>query len=167
MRIHNKNCLWRKRGISDVHATGPVGIATYYPYESISNEEIYSRSLKHGVLVCLLFAATALGLRAQTVQGVITGTVSDQSGAVVPNAVVMMTNEGTNISETRTTGSNGLYRCPLVPPGTYTVTVTASGFAKNVTKGVVVEASKAVPWDIVSAWLRMNTIIYIFLYGIT
>lgn len=79
----------------------------------------------------------------------------------------MMTNKGTNSSETRTKGSNGLYRFPLVPPGIYTVTVTASGFAKSITKGVVVEASKTVPWDITSEWLRVNTIIYIFRYGIT
>lgn len=85
----------------------------------------------------LIFALTLVGvpLRAQTGQGVVTGTILDAQGAVIPRAEVTLTNEGTNISETRTTGTDGLYRFPLVPPGTYTVTVTASNFEKSITRG--------------------------------
>jgi hypothetical protein len=100
-----------------------------------------------GFLAFFLFLCATAAL-AQTVQGVITGTVFDPTRAVVPNATVTITNEGTNISETRTTGADGLYRFSLVPPGTYSVTATASGFERNITRGVKVEASKTVPLDV-------------------
>ena len=83
----------------------------------------------------------------QTVQGVITGTVKDPSGAVVPNASVTITNVGTSISQKTTTGAGGAYRFPLVPPGTYAIEVTAAGFATEKATGVVVQASQIVPFE--------------------
>jgi hypothetical protein len=97
------------------------------------------------LVVCYAGARVAVG---QTVQGVITGTIFDASGAAIPNATVTITNEATGISETKTTKSDGIYLFPLVPPGTYTVTVTATGFAKNVTTGIVVQASLTVPLNV-------------------
>jgi len=84
----------------------------------------------------------------QTVQGVITGTVTDPTGAVVPNVTVTITNVGTNISQTTTTGSDGSYRFPLVPPGTYIVDVKAANFAEIKATGIVVQASQVVPFNI-------------------
>ncbi|PYV22628.1 MAG: hypothetical protein DMG24_16135, partial [Acidobacteria bacterium] len=82
------------------------------------------RSLKEtvcslGVVVAFAWAVAmpSAPLWGQTVQGVITGTVFDAAGAVVPNATVTLTNEGTNIAQTKTTGSDGGYRFDLVPPG--------------------------------------------------
>ena len=78
------------------------------------------------VLTCLALAVlVGAGARialAQTAQGQITGTIVDPSGAVIPNAQVTITNEGTGISDQQTTGADGIYRFPLVPLGTYTVT---------------------------------------------
>jgi hypothetical protein len=73
--------------------------------------------------MAVLFVSLGVAL-GQTVQGVITGAVSDPSGAVIPKATVTITNEGTGISQTDTTGTDGLYRFPLVPLGTYTVKVS-------------------------------------------
>jgi hypothetical protein len=84
----------------------------------------------------------------QTVQGVITGTVTDPSGGVVPDASVTITNTGTGISQTTKTGSDGSYRFSLVPPGTYTVDVKAANFAEVKASGIVVQASQTVPFDI-------------------
>jgi hypothetical protein len=84
----------------------------------------------------------------QTVQGVITGTVTDPTGAVVPNATVTIINVGTNASQTTTTGSDGSYRFSLVPPGTYTVEVKAANFAHVKASGIVVEASQTVPFSV-------------------
>ncbi len=78
----------------------------------------------------------------QTVQGVITGTITDPTGAVVPNATVTITNAGTNISQTTTTGSDGSYRFSLVPPGTYTLELKAANFGGVRVSGIVVEASQ-------------------------
>src|SRR5437899_3032968 len=99
---------------------------------------------------CVLFAAflvlAVCGVAwSQPVQGVIAGTITDPTGAVVPGATVTITNVGTNISQTTTTGSDGSYRFPLVPPGTYTLEVKAANFAEVRESGVVVQASQTVP----------------------
>ncbi|PYU53387.1 MAG: hypothetical protein DMG48_03915 [Acidobacteria bacterium] len=98
---------------------------------------------------CVLFAAflvlAASGVAwSQTVQGVITGTITDPTGAVVPGATVTITNVGTNISQTTTTGSDGSYRFPLVPPGSYTLEIKAANFGGVRVSGVVVEASQTI-----------------------
>src|SRR2546429_4731228 len=62
------------------------------------------------VVVALLILASGGVVWSQTVQGVITGTIMDPTGAVVPNATVIITNVGTNISQATTTGSDGSYR---------------------------------------------------------
>ncbi len=96
----------------------------------------------------LVFLACVPWVAAQTAQGVVTGTVFDPSGAIVPEATVKLTNEGTNITQTATTGSAGNYRLSLVPPGTYTVSAKAPGFAEKVVKGIIVRVSQTVPLDI-------------------
>src|SRR5438093_10282341 len=98
---------------------------------------------------CVLFAAflvlAASGVAwSQTVQGVITGTITDPTGAVVPGATVTITNVGTNISQTTTTGSDGSYRFPLVPPGTYTIEIKAANFGGVRVSGIVLEASQTI-----------------------
>src|SRR2546423_7997349 len=84
----------------------------------------------------------------QTVQGVITGTVTDPTGAAVPNATVTITNAGTNVTQTATTGPDGSYRFSLVPPGNYIVDVKAENFAEVRTSGIVVQASQTVPFNV-------------------
>jgi outer membrane receptor protein involved in Fe transport len=98
--------------------------------------------------VALLILASGGAVWSQTVQGVITGTVTDPTGAVVPNASVTITNVGTNISQSTTTGSDGSYRFSLVPPGTYTLEVKATNFATVRASGLVVEASQTVPYSV-------------------
>src|SRR5438067_7431217 len=97
------------------------------------------------VAAALLILASGAAVWSQTVQGVITGTITDPTGAVVPNAAVTITNAGTNISQSTTTGSDGSYRFSLVPPGTYTVEIKAANFSTVRISGVVVEASQTVP----------------------
>ncbi|MBV8891664.1 MAG: carboxypeptidase regulatory-like domain-containing protein, partial [Acidobacteria bacterium] len=64
-------------------------------------------------------------------------TVQDSAGAVIPNAVVTLTNEATNVSvETKTT-SSGTYVFEGIVPGAYTVTIAAPGFSTFVSKGNV------------------------------
>lgn len=63
-----------------------------------------------------------------TISGGITGTVSDPSGAVVPNATVTLKNDATGQTQTQTTNSSGVYRFSFLNPGTYTLTTTAPNF---------------------------------------
>ncbi len=60
--------------------------------------------------------------------GDITGLVTDQSGAVIPDATITLKNNQTGATQTRTVNSAGVYRFSLLDPGGYTVTVTAQGF---------------------------------------
>ncbi|PYT85738.1 MAG: hypothetical protein DMG36_27270 [Acidobacteria bacterium] len=96
------------------------------------------------LIAALLVLASGGAVWSQTVQGVITGTITDPTGAVVPNATVTITNVGTNISQTTTTGNDGSYRFSLVPPGTYMVEIKAGNFATVRVSGVVVEASQTI-----------------------
>src|ERR1051326_717763 len=79
---------------------------------------------------------------AQTIDGNLVGTVVDASGAVVPDAMVEVTNTATGIKTTGKTGPDGLYRFNNLPVGTYDVNVTASGFAMSGLKNVAVELNK-------------------------
>jgi hypothetical protein len=101
------------------------------------------------VLFAAFLALAASGVAwSQSVQGVITGTITDPTGAVVPGATVTITNVGTNISQSTTTGGDGSYRFSLVPPGVYTIEVKAANFAAVRASGVVVEASQVVPFSV-------------------
>jgi hypothetical protein len=60
--------------------------------------------------------------------GALTGTLTDPSGASIPNATVTLTNTQTNQARTSATGADGTYRFPLIPPGIYRVRFSAMGF---------------------------------------
>ncbi len=61
--------------------------------------------------------------------GTVSGTVTDPSGAIIPNASVVFHNTGTNDDRTTTADRAGLYDVPNLQPGSYRITVTAPGFA--------------------------------------
>src|SRR5690349_950643 len=71
----------------------------------------------------------AVGARAQAL-GAITGTVSDPSGAAVPNAKVTATETGTTFERSITADASGRYTIPSLRPTSYTLTVGATGFRK-------------------------------------
>ncbi len=71
-------------------------------------------------------------------QGAIEGTVTDPSGAVVPNATVTVTDQASGVSTTRITSSAGLYTVTPLIPDKYTVTVTAKGFQAAKQQNIVV-----------------------------
>jgi Carboxypeptidase regulatory-like domain len=77
---------------------------------------------------------------AQLTTSDILGTVTDSSGAVVPNATVVLTNLGTNEKRTVTTSGSGDYTFTLLPVGHYSVSVKAPGFQATITKDLSVEA---------------------------
>jgi hypothetical protein len=60
--------------------------------------------------------------------GAIVGTVSDPSGARVSNAHVKVVNNGTDFSREVVTTTDGIFRCTLLPPGDYSLTIEATGF---------------------------------------
>src|SRR6516162_3507110 len=87
--------------------------------------------LSLSTILALLLCSAALPASAQTgSQGTIIGLVTDQSGAVVPDVTVTITDTATKAVRTATTNTAGRYVFVNVPPGTYDVTFTKAGFAK-------------------------------------
>src|SRR5438105_6189061 len=93
------------------------------------------------IAVFFCFALMVGSLAAQTFRGTILGTVTDPSGAVVSGAKVTIKNVNTGLERTTQTSADGSYSVPELPIGTYTVTVTQSGFQTAVTSNVVVDVS--------------------------
>jgi hypothetical protein len=92
------------------------------------------------LVVTLALAIPAL-LKAQTAgAGAITGTVTDSTGAAIPNATVVATNTATSVTTQRTSSSSGLFNIAPLPPGTYSLSVTASGFRGLKQDNLVVNA---------------------------
>ena len=86
------------------------------------------------VLICgICFLAPA---NAQVAGGNLSGTISDPSGRLVPQALVAIQNVETGITTTVTTNSDGYYTAANLHPGEYQVTVSAKGFATEVRKGI-------------------------------
>jgi carboxypeptidase family protein len=85
--------------------------------------------MRRRVLVTLLVALLLpMYAAAQTVSGTILGTVTDSSGSVIPNAKVTIVNEGTGLTRTVQTDTNGEYTAPSLPTGRYTVITELTGF---------------------------------------
>src|SRR4051794_33432392 len=81
--------------------------------------------------------------RAQQVMGSVTGTVTDPAGAAVDGAMGKLTNVGTGAVQSATTDHEGNFRFLLLPPGLYSLNVTASGFKSVIRDGLVVELDRS------------------------
>ncbi len=86
--------------------------------------------------LCGVFSLSAL---AQETTGGLQGTVKDPSGAVVPNAKVVVTGSSLVGSKEIDTDASGYYRFANLPPGTYTITVTTKGFKTLKREGLHIE----------------------------
>lgn len=95
-------------------------------------------------LALLMGAVATLTLQAQTATtGLVSGVVTDTSGAVVVGATVTLEQHGTNVRTTTVSDSVGHYVFPAVDPNDYTVTFVANGFQKSVVNQLHVEVLKS------------------------
>ena len=99
------------------------------------------RILFIGVAVLFLMASQ---LCAQVDTGTILGTVTDQTGAVIPNAKVTLNNPSTSYTLMKTTGPDGSYVFSPVRIGSYTVSVEVPGFQKTSHAGITVNIQQQV-----------------------
>ena len=93
----------------------------------------------------LLWVPSLLAQSAGT--GALAGTVTDPTGAVVPNVTVTLTNTETNQSRTATTGADGAYKFGLLPPGTYRARFAATGFKTSEIGGVTINVTETPTLD--------------------
>lgn len=100
-------------------------------------------------VLAVLFLLNALPgtARAQQIYGQINGVVTDPNGAVVPNAAILATNEGTSTAVTATADGSGSYIITNLQPGIYDVQTTASGFSPVKQTGVRVEVGLSTTVD--------------------
>lgn len=96
-----------------------------------------ARHVLAGLLVALVLS---VGVLAQTLTGQLSGIVSDQNGAVIPSANVVLTNQLTGDVRRTVSNSDGLFAFASVPTGEYKVTIEATGFAKWELTGVKISA---------------------------
>ncbi|WP_260702905.1 TonB-dependent receptor [Edaphobacter flagellatus] len=102
---------------------------------SMSFSRLFSPKCLAAVVFMLLLAVQGWSQTISTAQ--LSGTVHDPSGAVVPGASVTIADASKGFSRSATSDGEGNYQFLLLPPGTYVVTVTATGFAKLTSSNVV------------------------------
>jgi len=94
------------------------------------------------VIIGLLLVLAVAPVYAQVVTGTIAGTVTDESGAVIPGAKIVAVDLASAIQYTAVSGGNGSYEIPDLPFGVFKVTVTAPKYNTVVFQEVKVDASK-------------------------
>jgi len=82
--------------------------------------------------ILALLVGQFVGLRAQQVQGSFTGTVRDQSGALIPGVAVTAKEIDTGLARSSVTQEDGSYTIPLLPPGQYRLSAEKTGFEKTI-----------------------------------
>jgi hypothetical protein len=87
-------------------------------------------------LALALLLLTSVRVHAQVSGATLTGTVSDTSGALIPNAQLSIKNAATGQERAVTTDGAGFYSAPNLLPGEYEITATASGFTTQIRSGV-------------------------------
>src|SRR4051812_24216529 len=111
---------------------------------------MFSR-IKQGFLPVTFTLLACVGIAiAQQIAGSITGTITDSSGAVVPNASVVITNSGTGVVAFRgqSGADNGIYRAPVLPVGVYEISVEAAGFKTQKITAVTLQVDQHARVDI-------------------
>ena len=102
-----------------------------------------------GLLALTLSALLSASASAQVDTGSITGTVKDQSGAIVPGATVVITHEGQGLTLTSVTRGDGTYIFTPIRTGAYRIDVELQGFKKEARRGITVGIQEQVRADFV------------------
>ena len=90
------------------------------------------------IVILCLFVPLAQPLHAQVAGGTLSGTVTDPSGSAVPGAKVEILNSATGVARNLTTNGDGFYSAVNLVPGTYSISVSASGFSTSTKSGITI-----------------------------
>src|SRR5437660_1348725 len=115
--------------------------------------------------IALLWAANVFG-QASAINGELTGTVTDPSGAAIAGAKVQATNTQTGLKPSVTTNETGLYRITLLPVGPYELEVQAAGFGTKKITGIALTAGSVATVDIAMTLAGTATTVEVTTAGI-
>jgi outer membrane receptor protein involved in Fe transport len=105
--------------------------------------------------LCVALLGLSVPAFAQRTTGSIVGTVTDESGAVLPGVTVTLSGPGVAGTPTTVTGEGGAYRFPSLPPGDYKLTFALAGFSTVTHEQIVVPLGGTVE---IAAQLKVSTL---------
>src|SRR5215831_5838629 len=94
-------------------------------------------------LIALVFSG-AMGRAQIAGTGSIQGSVSDATGAIIPDATVMLTNVATGVAHPSVSSKTGLFSFPNMDIGTYTLMVTSPGFKTYSQQNIILEVGSSI-----------------------
>ena len=100
------------------------------------------------LLLVSLWACVSLPASAQTIQGSMTGVVSDPTGAVVPGAKIILTDTAKGYNYNAVTDSVGRYVITNLPASTYKISVEAGGFKSSTQEGIILDVAARLAIDV-------------------
>lgn len=115
----------------------------------IAGLPIFNKHITVAVRICGLCVALATCVFAQGTTAQINGIIRDPSGAVVPNVQVTVTNTATQANRKTTSTAEGNYVVPLLPPGSYRISIEKQGFKPLTRTGVTLEVDQVATIDLV------------------
>ena len=130
------------RTVNDGNSRGGVTSCFGLGYSLKKEKELRNR-LVVGLLALMM--AFAIPVLAQTDTGIISGRITDSSGAVVPNAQIIATQTATNVDTASAADADGIYRLPGLRDGPYKLAVSAPGFKKLVREGLHSASARTCP----------------------
>src|SRR5882757_5211907 len=110
--------------------------------KSVAGADTRSHKLLLSIVVCIVTLMMSPAMRGQAT-GSFSGNVTDKSGSAIPGASVIATSQGTGLQRDTKADSSGHYLLPLLPVGTYTVHVDASGFQSAESKDLRLQVDEA------------------------
>ena len=111
-----------------------------------SSSHLFGRTTVAFLIFAIFFNNPAF---AQVAGGTLSGTISDPSGAGIPQAKVAIKNTATGVERIVTTNSDGFYTTPNLLPGTYQVTVSANGFSTETSHGLTITVGSSLTFDVI------------------
>jgi hypothetical protein len=116
-----------------------------------------SKIISLSLLILIVFSFSAVAMaQSQATSGQIVGTVKNPNGELIPGATVTVTNPATGVTQTLVTNAEGGFLAVSLPPGDYTIEVTAAGFGKSTQTGYKVEVGSALTANIALGIQNVN-----------
>jgi Carboxypeptidase regulatory-like domain/TonB-dependent Receptor Plug Domain/TonB dependent receptor len=116
----------------------------------VSYRKIFCKYVRSFIAAAALLLAVlaSIPVGAQVAGGTLSGTITDPSGAGIPQAQVAIKNVATGVERILTTNTDGFYTAPNLIPGEYQITISAKGFNTDIKSGITINVGARQVFDI-------------------